>query len=87
MFNRKLNNNEKEFITILKKIMQQINGELELNCINGKWYAMNYKEDIKCASPVEVSVCNQPLITTEIAKNKNINIIKCCNNCDVFYVA
>jgi hypothetical protein len=80
------NNNEKQFIDILEDAMRYVKGELELDCIDGEWFAMDYREDLEGAFPIEVSPYDKPIITDEEAEEKHINIIRCCDNRNVSYV-
>lgn len=80
------NNNEKMFIDIVNEAKRYVKGELELDCVDGKWYAMDYREDLEGAFPIEANQYNEPLITDEEAEHKGINIIKCCDMCDVSHV-
>ena len=80
---KKFNENEKEFITKLKNIMPFVKGELELNCCNGDWYAFDYREELSAAFPMERF--NLPLISDKMAKIMNIDIVKCCDFCDVYH--
>lgn len=80
------NDNEKKFIAMLEKAKAYVNGELELNCNDGEWYAMDYRENWECAVPIEVKPYDKPLITDENAEENNINIVKCCEACGIYYV-
>lgn len=80
------NDNEKKFIDIINEAKRYAVGELELDCVNGKWYAMDYRVDWGGAIPMEAEQYSLPLITNEEAKRKGIDIIKCCDECDIYYV-
>lgn len=80
------NNNEKKFIDIINEAKRYVKGELELDCFDGKWYAMDYREDLGGAIDIEAKQYNKPLITDEEAEKNDIDIIKCCNECDIYYV-
>ena len=77
-----LNNHEKNFIENINEAKRYIKGELELDRIDGEWFAMDYREELECAFPIE----GFPLITDEEAERKGINIIKCCDECGIYYV-
>lgn len=81
------NDNENEFIAMLEKAKRYVKGELELDCFDGEWYAMDYREDLGGAIDIEAKQYNKPLITNEEAEKNGIDIIKCCNECDIYYVA
>lgn len=81
-----LNNNEKKFIEVINEAKRYVKGELELDCVDGKWFAMDYRENLEGAFPIEAKQYNEPIITNEEAKEKSIDIIKCCNECGIFYV-
>ena len=68
-----LNNNEKKFVDAINEAMRYVKGELELDCFEGKWFAMDYREDLEGAFFIE-------------AKKQRINVIKCCNECHISYV-
>ena len=80
------NNYEKDFIGKLEDAMRYVKGELELDCVDGEWFAMDYREDLEGAFPIEASPYDKPIITDDEAEAKDIDIIKCCDNCDVSYV-
>ena len=80
------NDNEKKFIKLLEEAMKYVDGELELDCVDGKWYAMDYRVDWGGAIPMGAEQYTLPLITDEEAKRKGIDIIKCCDACDISYV-
>ena len=81
------NDNEKKFIDLINEAKRYVKGELELDCEDGEWYAMDYREDWGCAAPIEAEHYDeQPLITNEEAEKRSINIIKCCEACGIYYV-
>lgn len=87
MFNLNIfNDNEKKFIDILEEAKGYVKGELELDCEDGEWYARDYRKDFEYAFSIEKEPYDNPLITDEEAKEKDINIIKCCDYCDIAYV-
>ena len=63
-----------------------LEGEIYLYCIYGKWYARDYREDLGGAFPIETETYINPIITNDEAEDKNIDIIKCCEMCGVYYV-
>lgn len=81
-----MNKSEKLFISILEDAKKCVKGELELDCLDGNWYAMDYREDLQAAFPIEVEGFNHLLITNEEAESRQINIIECCNVCGIAYV-
>jgi len=81
------NNNEKKFIEVINEAKRYVKGELELDCFDGKWFAMDYREDLEGAFGIEAKQYNKPLITDEEAEEKGIDIIKCCDECGIFHVA
>lgn len=80
------NSNEKKFIEKINEAKRYAKGELELDNFDGEWYAMDYREDFECAFPIEAEQYDEPLITDEEAEEKDIDIIKCCDECGIFYV-
>ena len=81
-----LNDNDKKFCDMLNEARRYVKSELELDCVDGKWYAMDYIEDFECAFPMEAKPYNKPIITDEEAEEKGIDIIKCCDECNIAYV-
>lgn len=81
------NDNEKKFIDIINEAKRYVKGELELDCVDGEWYAMDYRKELEGAFPIEAKQYVLPLIRNEEAKHKGIDIIKCCDECDISYVA
>ena len=80
------NDNEKKFIDMLNEAKRYVKGELELDCVDGEWYAMDYRAELEGAVQIEADVYQLPLITVEEAERKGIDVIKCCDECDVAYV-
>ena len=80
------NQNEKAFIEMLENAKRCVRDELELDNFDGEWFAMDYREELEGAFHIEISPYNEPVITDEEAKLKQIDIIKCCDACDVSYV-
>ena len=80
------NNSIKIFISLLEEAKKCVKGELELDCFDGEWYAMDYREDLGAAFPIEINGFDKPLITEDEAKNRCINIIKCCDELEIAYV-
>ena len=80
------NQNEKAFVDMLEKAKRCVKGELELDNFDGCWFAMDYREDLEGAFGIEIKPYDQPIITDEEATKKHIDIIKCCDACDVSYV-
>lgn len=81
-----LNDNEKKLIDILDEAKRCVKGELELDHLDGKWFAMDYRKDFEAAVPIEIIPYNLPLVTDEELKEKDIDIIKCCDECNISYV-
>lgn len=81
-----MNKNEKLFIDLLEEAKRYCKGELELDCWDNEWYAMDYRAELEGAVQIEADVYQLPLITVEEAERKGIDIIKCCDECDVAYV-
>lgn len=79
------NDNEKKFIDIINEAKRYVKGELELDCLDGEWYTMDYRADCECALWMD-GIYELPLITVEEAERKGIDVIKCCDECNVAYV-
>lgn len=82
----KLNKNEKAFVEMLEEAEKHVGGELELDCVDGEWFAMDYKENLGGAFRLERPPYDRPIISDEYADKKNIDIRKCCDACGVAYV-
>lgn len=80
-----MNENEKKFIDLLEEAKRHAKGELELDCFNDEWYALDYRADLEIAIWMD-GAYKLPLITVQEAKRKGIDVIKCCDECDVSYV-
>lgn len=80
------NDDEKRFIRMLEEAKEYVTGELELDCEDGEWYAMDYRKDCECAFPIEAQGYNLPMITDNTADKYGIDIVKCCDYCEVAYV-
>lgn len=81
------NDNEKKLIDIINEAKRYVKGELELDCVDGEWYAMDYREELGGAFPIEAEPYNSyPLITSKEAERNGIDIIKCCDECNISYV-
>lgn len=82
----KLNKNEQSFVEMLEEAKKYVKGELELDNFDGRWFAMDYREDLEGAFAIEAKPYDKPVITDEEAAKKHIDIIKCCDFCDISYV-
>ena len=80
-----MNKNEKWFMDMLEEAKRHCKGELELDCLDGEWYTMDYRADLEAALWMD-GMYKLPLITVEEAERKGIDVIKCCDACDVSYV-
>lgn len=81
-----MNKNEKLFIDLLEEAKRYCKGELELDCFDDEWYALDYRAELEVALWLD-GIYSLPLITVEEAERKGIDVIKCCDECDVAYVA
>ena len=73
-------------IDIIENAKKYVKGELELDCIDGIWIAMDYREDLGGAFPIEVKGFNNKIIKVGEAEAKGIDVRMCCNYCGVAYV-
>lgn len=80
------NDREIELIGMIENARKYVKGEVELDCINGEWYVRDYREDFEGAFLIEAEPYKKPLITDDEAKDKGVDIIKCCEMCGVYYV-
>ena len=80
------NENEKKFINMLEEAKRYVKGELELDNFDGEWFAMDYRADLEGAFNIEANRYDKPIITDEEAESKGIDIIKCCDECEISFV-
>ena len=80
------NDNEKKFIKTLEDAKRYVKGKLELDDFEGKWFAMDYREDMESAFNIDTAPYNEPLLTTKEAKEKKINVEQCCEYCNAYIV-
>ena len=73
-------------ISIIEDAKRYVKGELELDLVEDVWIAMDYREDLGGAFPVEVKDFNNRIITAGEAKSRNIDVRKCCDICGIAYV-
>ena len=81
-----MNKNEKRFVETLKEAERYVKGELELDCFDGEWFAMDYREELCSSFPIEVNGFDKPIITDKEAENRGIDIIACCEKYGILYV-
>lgn len=81
-----LEKNEAMLVHILEDAKHYCKGELELDYEDGMWFAMDYRAELEGAFPIEDRWFNDMIITEKEAKERNIDVIKCCDMCDVSYV-
>jgi len=79
------NENELELIGRIEEAKRYVIGELELDNCDGNWFAMDYREEFEQAFYMERY--SDPFITDDEAERKNINIVRCCEYCGIYYVA
>ena len=87
----KPNEYEQKFIEKIEEAKRYCKGELELDLLENDifgdgWYAMDYREELEGAFGISSDKYNKPLITEETSQKYNIDVIKCCDYCDVYYV-
>ena len=83
---KNVNKSEERLINILENAKQYVKGELELDCFGGIWIAMDYRADLESAFSIEAKDFNDRIISVEEAKNLNIDVRKCCDECGISYV-
>lgn len=81
-----INKNERKFMDLLEEAERYAKGELELDCVDGEWFVMDYREDLGGAFPIKSNGFDEPIITDEEAKIKGIDIIECCDELGIAYV-
>lgn len=85
--NKNFNEYEKALIAAIEEAEKYVKGELEMNCQDGDWFAWDYRKEYEAAFPIEVKEYNEkPIITKDAINNHNIDVIKCFDYCDVYYV-
>ena len=86
MFDIKLNENEKQFVSKMEYAMRYCKGELELDLEGEMWVAWDYREDLEGAFPIDVEGFDDEMISELEAKRLDIDVRKCCDYCDISYV-
>ena len=86
MYKWKPNEYEEKLIEIIEEAKEYCKGELELDNFDGEWYALDYRADLEGALSIDNEKYNDPVITDEDAEEYKVNIIKCCDYCDISYV-
>lgn len=84
--NKTFTDNENMLIEIINEAKTFVKGELELDCIDDEWYAMDYREYHGGVFPIENEKYKSPIITNAEIESSNIDLIKCFNACYVHYV-
>ena len=90
----KFNEYEKALIKVIEEAQEYCKGELELDFYNDHeeehlngWYAMDYRPEYESAFFIhENGYGEKPLISGETADKNNVNVVKCCDYCDISYV-
>lgn len=82
----KFNENEMQFIALIEEAKKYVKGEVEIEYVDGEWFAMDYIEICGGAFSISTAPYNFALLTEEDAKQKNIDVEECCKYCDVYYV-
>ena len=81
------NEYEKAFINVIRQAQKYVKGELEIVNENDGWYARDYKENLGGSFIISKNGYDtKPLISNYTAKKYNVNVIKCCDLCHVYYV-
>lgn len=78
--------NTDTLIDIIEDAKKYVKGELELDCVDGVWIAMDYRESLGGAFPIEVKGFNNKIIKVSEAEASGIDVRMCCNHCGVAYV-
>lgn len=73
-------------IDIIEEAKTYVKGELELDCVDGVWIAMDYREDLGGAFPIELKGFNNRIINVSEAEASGIDVRMCCDHCGVAYV-
>ena len=84
--NEWLNVCEKRLISKLEEAKRYCKGELELDLVDGIWVAMDYREDLEGAFSIDVDTFDDEIISVSEAERQGIDVIKCCDECDISYV-
>ena len=82
----KFNKAEQDLIKQIEDAKRYCKGELELNHIpeDGGWIAMDYR--IECQASFHLEKYDKPLISDDDVKRNKINVVRCCDYCNVYYV-
>jgi len=81
-----LNDNEKKLVEKLENAKRYVKGELELNCDDGVWTALDYSAYLGGAFSIEAEGFDGKIITVSEAESLGVDVIKCCNECGIAYV-
>ena len=73
-------------IDMIEDAKKYVKGELELDCVNEVWIAMDYREDLGGAFPIEVKGFNNKMIKVSEAEKYKVDVRKCCDSCGIAYV-
>lgn len=85
--NKTFTDNEKILIDIINKARCFVTGELELDYEDGAWYAKDYREESGGVFPINEKEYQNPIIYSEEIEEFNIDIVKVCDECHVYYVS
>lgn len=82
----KPNEYEQALIEAIEEAERCCEGDLELDLFEDGWFAMDYRREYEAALPINLPKYNEPLITKETAQKYNIDVIKCCDYCDIYFI-
>lgn len=82
--------NEERLVQLIEEAKQYCKGELELDLFGDDtheygWYAMDYREDLEQAFPIDNRKYDKPLITEDFADEYGIDVKQICDLCHIYY--
>ena len=78
--------NEETLMLVIEDAKRYCKGELELDLIDGVWIAMDYREELEGAFSIDVDTFDDEIISVSEAERQGIDVIRCCDECDISYV-
>lgn len=82
------NKNEIAIIRLIEKAKMFVLGTVEINYDEEReaYFVKDYRKGLGASVEIDEKYSNVPILTKEHEKYFDINIQKCCDYCDVYYV-
>ena len=78
--------NEETLMLVIEDAKRYCKGELELDLNDDVWEAWDYREDLEGAFSIDTKGFNERIISISEAKNRGIDVRRCCDECGISYV-